>query len=50
MLGVCVTFLLPPGIKGLKEEEEEEEYKIYLKITPECFNELFVLVKDDITK
>ena len=49
MLGVCVTFLLPPGIKGLKEEEEEV-YKIYLKITPECFNELFVLVKDDITK
>ena len=45
-----MTFLLPPGIKGLKEEEEEEEYKIYLKITPECFNELFVLVKDDITK
>ena len=30
--------------------EEEEEYKNYLRITPECFDKLFVLVKDDITK
>ena len=30
--------------------EEEEEYKNYLRITPVCFDELFVLVKDDITK
>ena len=44
-----MTFLLPPGIKGLKKEKEEE-YKKYLKITPECSNELFVLVKDDIIK
>ena len=29
--------------------EEEEEYKNYLRITPECFDELFVLAKDDIT-
>ena len=29
--------------------EEKEEYKNYLRITPECFNKLFVLVKD-ITK
>ena len=26
--------------------EEEEEYKNYLRITPECFDELFVLAKD----
>ena len=30
--------------------EEEEEYKHYLRMTPECFEELFVLMKDDITK
>ena len=30
--------------------EEEEEYKNYLRITPEYFNELFVLVKDTIIK
>ena len=30
--------------------EEEEEYKHYLRMTPECFEELLVLVKDDITK
>ena len=29
--------------------EEKEEYKNYFRITPECFNKLFVLVKD-ITK
>ena len=29
--------------------EEEEEYKNYLRITPKCFDELFVLAKDDIT-
>ena len=29
---------------------EEEEYKNYLKITPECLDELFVPVTDDITK
>ena len=28
--------------------EEEEEYKNYLRITPECFDELFVLMKDKI--
>ena len=32
------------------EEEEEEECKNYLKITPECFDKLFILMKDDITK
>ena len=30
--------------------EEEEEYRNYLRITPECFDALFALVKDDITK
>ena len=30
--------------------EEEEEYKNYLRMIPECFDDLFVLVKDDITK
>ena len=30
--------------------EEEEEYRNYLRITPECFDALFTLVKDDITK
>ena len=30
--------------------QEEEEYNNYLRITPECFDELFVLVKGDITK
>ena len=30
--------------------EEEEEYKNYLRITPESFNKLFVPVKHDITK
>ena len=30
--------------------EEKEEYKNYLSKTPECFDELFVLVKDNITK
>ena len=28
----------------------EGEYKNYLRIIPECFDELFVLVKNDITK
>ena len=30
--------------------EEEEEYKNSLKIVPDYFDELFELVKDDITK
>ena len=30
--------------------EEKQEYENYLRITPECFNELFVLVKNDITQ
>ena len=30
--------------------EEEEEYKNYLRITPVCFDKLFVLVKDNIAK
>ena len=30
--------------------KEEEEYKNYLRITSECFDELFVFVKDDTTK
>ena len=30
--------------------EEKEEYKNYLRITTECFDELFVLVKNDITQ
>ena len=30
--------------------EEEEDYKNYLRITPECLEELFELVKDVITK
>ena len=30
--------------------EEEEEHKNYLRITPECFHKLIVLVKDNITK
>ena len=30
--------------------EEEEEYKNYLRIASQCFDELFVLVKGDITK
>ena len=30
--------------------EEQELYKNYLSLTPECFNELFELGKDDITK
>ena len=29
--------------------EEEEEFQNYLRITPECFDKLFVLVRD-ITK
>ena len=29
--------------------EEGEEYENYLRITPKCFDELFVLAKDDIT-
>ena len=28
--------------------EQEEEYKNYMRITPECFDELFVLMKDKI--
>ena len=32
------------------EEEEEEECQNYLKITPECFDKLFILMNDDITK
>ena len=31
-------------------EEEEEECQNYLKITPECFDKLFILMNDDITK
>ena len=30
--------------------EEESEYKNYLRMSPECFDELFDLVKIDITK
>ena len=30
--------------------DEEEEYENYLRITPECFDELLVLVKDSVTK
>ena len=30
--------------------EEKEEYKIYLSITYECFDDLFVLKKDNVTK
>ena len=30
--------------------EEEEEYENYLRINPECVDDLFVLVKDDIIK
>ena len=30
--------------------EEEEDYKNYLRITPECLEELFELIKDVITK
>ena len=30
--------------------EEEEEYKNYLKMTPGCFDKLFELMKEDITK
>ena len=30
--------------------EEEEENKNNLRITPECFDEICVLAKDDITK
>ena len=30
--------------------EEEKEYKNYLMMTPECFDKLFVLLKDDIRK
>ena len=30
--------------------EEEKQYKHYLRINPECFDELFVLAKDNITK
>ena len=29
---------------------EEGEYKNYLRIIPECFNQLFVILKDNITK
>ena len=29
---------------------EEEGYKNYLRITPECFDKLFVLMKGDVTK
>ena len=29
---------------------EEEEHKNYLRITPECFDKLFVLAKNVITK
>ena len=31
------------------EEEEEEKYKNYLRMTPECFEELFALLNDDVT-
>ena len=31
-------------------EEEEEEYKNYFRINLECFDNLFVLAKDIITK
>ena len=30
--------------------DEEEEYKNYLMITPESFDESFVLMKDDVAK
>ena len=30
--------------------EEKDEYKNYLMMTHECFDEFFVLVKDNITK
>ena len=30
--------------------EEEEDYKNYLRITPECLEELFELIKGVITK
>ena len=30
--------------------EEKEEYKHYLRITLRCFDKLFLLMKDDITK
>ena len=30
--------------------EGEEEYKKYWRITPECFDKLFGVLKDDITK
>ena len=47
----CPTFPLSSYIY-LSEVclEEKEEHKNYLRIPPECFNELYVLVKDDITK
>ena len=32
-----------------EEEEEEEKYKNYLRMTPECFEELFALLNDDVT-
>ena len=39
-------YILLPGV----HLEEKEEYENYLRITPECFDKLFVLVKDNITK
>ena len=39
-------YILLPGA----HLEEKEEYKNYLSKTPECLDELFVLVKDNITK
>ena len=30
--------------------QEKQEYENYLRITPECFDEFFVLFKDDITQ
>ena len=37
-------------LSEVRLEEEEEEYKNYLRVTPECFDELFLLAKDNITK
>ena len=42
-------FLSEVRLEEEEEEEEEEEYKNYLRMTPECFEELFALLNDDVT-
>ena len=42
----CYVYILLSEVRL----EEEKEYKNYLRITPEYFDELFVLMKDGMTK